>query len=47
MSFPQMLRDYEAMMVILQAGGFKTGGINFDAHIRRIQLTWKIFLLPM
>jgi xylose isomerase len=23
------------MMVILQAGGFKTGGINFDAHIRR------------
>ncbi len=25
----------EAMMVILRAGGFKTGGINFDAHIRR------------
>ncbi|NMC39164.1 MAG: xylose isomerase [Bacteroidales bacterium] len=25
----------EAMMVILQMGGFKTGGINFDAHIRR------------
>ena len=25
----------EAMMIILQAGGFKTGGINFDAHIRR------------
>lgn len=25
----------EAMMVILQAGGFSTGGINFDAHIRR------------
>lgn len=25
----------EAMMVILQAGGFATGGINFDAHIRR------------
>lgn len=25
----------EAMMVILQAGGFTTGGINFDAHIRR------------
>ena len=25
----------EAMMVIIQAGGFKTGGINFDAHIRR------------
>jgi xylose isomerase len=25
----------EAMMVILQAGGLKTGGINFDAKIRR------------
>ncbi len=25
----------EAMMVILQAGGFNTGGINFDARIRR------------
>ncbi len=25
----------EAMMVILQAGGFSTGGINFDAHKRR------------
>jgi xylose isomerase len=25
----------EAMMVILRAGGFKTGGVNFDAHIRR------------
>ena len=25
----------EAVMVILQAGGFKTGGVNFDAHIRR------------
>jgi xylose isomerase len=25
----------EAMFVILQAGGFKTGGINFDAKIRR------------
>jgi xylose isomerase len=25
----------EAMMVILQAGGFSTGGINFDARIRR------------
>jgi xylose isomerase len=23
------------MMVILQAGGFKTGGINFDAKVRR------------
>lgn len=25
----------EAMMVIMQAGGFKTGGINFDAKLRR------------
>jgi len=25
----------EAMLVILRAGGFKTGGVNFDAHIRR------------
>ena len=25
----------EAMMVILQAGGFKHGGINFDAKVRR------------
>jgi len=25
----------EAMTVILRSGGFKTGGINFDAHIRR------------
>ncbi len=25
----------EAMLVILQAGGFKGGGINFDAKIRR------------
>ena len=25
----------EAMMVILQSGGFKSGGINFDAKIRR------------
>jgi len=25
----------EAVMVVLRAGGFKTGGINFDAHIRR------------
>ena len=24
-----------AVLVIMQAGGFKTGGINFDAHIRR------------
>jgi xylose isomerase len=25
----------EAMLVILEAGGFQGGGINFDAHIRR------------
>jgi len=25
----------EAMMVILQAGGFTNGGINFDAKVRR------------
>ncbi len=25
----------EAVMVVLRAGGFRTGGINFDAHIRR------------
>ncbi len=25
----------ESMLVILQAGGFKTGGINFDAKLRR------------
>jgi xylose isomerase len=25
----------EAVMVILQAGGFTSGGINFDAHVRR------------
>ena len=25
----------EAMMIVLRAGGFTTGGLNFDAHIRR------------
>ena len=25
----------QAMMIILQAGGFKGGGINFDAKTRR------------
>ncbi len=25
----------EAMMIILQSGGFTSGGINFDAHVRR------------
>ncbi len=34
--FPtNVLETTEAMLVILQAGGFRTGGINFDAHIRR------------
>jgi xylose isomerase len=29
------LRTTEAMLTILKAGGFTTGGLNFDAHIRR------------
>lgn len=34
--FPNNLIELtEAMLVILQAGGFKTGGINFDAKTRR------------
>jgi xylose isomerase len=34
--FPTSIYEItEAMMVILKAGGFKTGGINFDARIRR------------
>jgi xylose isomerase len=34
--FPtNMYEVTEAMMVILQAGGLRTGGVNFDAHIRR------------
>ena len=34
--FPNNINELtEAMMVILQAGGFKGGGINFDAKIRR------------
>jgi len=34
--FPTNINETtEAMMVILQAGGFTTGGINFDARIRR------------
>jgi xylose isomerase len=34
--FPYELTDLtEAMLVILEAGGFKTGGINFDAKTRR------------
>ncbi|MEY4930114.1 MAG: xylose isomerase [Bacteroidota bacterium] len=34
--FPNNLNELtEAMLVILQAGGFKTGGINFDAKTRR------------
>ncbi|MBL7724663.1 MAG: xylose isomerase, partial [Chitinophagaceae bacterium] len=34
--FPNDLNELtEAMLVILEAGGFKGGGINFDAKIRR------------
>ena len=34
--FPNnILETVEAMLVILEAGGFKGGGINFDAKIRR------------
>jgi xylose isomerase len=34
--FPiNILELTEAMLVILQAGGFTTGGINFDAKVRR------------
>ena len=34
--FPTSIYEItEAMMVILQAGGFSTGGINFDAKVRR------------
>jgi len=34
--FPNSVNEItEAMLVILQAGGFKTGGINFDAKTRR------------
>ena len=34
--FPNNINDLaEAMLVIIEAGGFETGGINFDAKIRR------------
>src|SRR6201988_4159617 len=34
--FPNDINELtEAMLVILEAGGFKGGGINFDAKIRR------------
>ena len=34
--FPTNINEItEAMLVILRAGGFTTGGINFDAHVRR------------
>ena len=34
--FPNNLYELtEAMLVILEAGGFKTGGVNFDAKTRR------------
>src|SRR6185437_13998821 len=34
--FPNNINELtEAMLIILEAGGFKGGGINFDAKIRR------------
>ncbi len=34
--FPNSVLELtEAMLVIIEAGGFKTGGVNFDAKIRR------------
>ncbi|MCC6410538.1 MAG: xylose isomerase, partial [Saprospiraceae bacterium] len=34
--FPNNVNELtEAMLIILEAGGFQTGGINFDAKIRR------------
>jgi len=34
--FPNNLNELtEAMLVVLQSGGFKTGGVNFDAKTRR------------
>lgn len=34
--FPTNINEVtEAMIVILRAGGFTSGGINFDAHVRR------------
>lgn len=34
--FPMNIQELtEAMLVILEAGGFQTGGVNFDAKIRR------------
>jgi xylose isomerase len=34
--FPNNLYEFtEAMLVVLEAGGFKTGGVNFDAKTRR------------
>ena len=34
--FPNNIYEVtEAMLVILEAGGFKTGGVNFDAKVRR------------
>ena len=34
--FPNNINELtEAMLIILEAGGFKNGGINFDAKIRR------------
>ncbi|MFW6226575.1 MAG: xylose isomerase [Bacteroidota bacterium] len=34
--FPTNIQEVtEQMMIILEAGGFTTGGLNFDAHLRR------------
>ena len=42
--FPNNINELtEAMLVILEAGGFEGGGINFDAKIRRNSTDLKIF----
>ncbi|MFT4023892.1 MAG: xylose isomerase [Flavihumibacter sp.] len=39
--FPTNLNELtEAMLIILEAGGFKGGGINFDAKVRRNSTDW-------
>lgn len=40
--FPTNLNELtEAMLIILEAGGFKGGGINFDAKVRRNSTDWE------
>ncbi len=40
--FPVNLNELtEAMLIILEAGGFKGGGINFDAKVRRNSTDWE------